>query len=88
MTATTHIAGPDVEVNAHLRQRCAWCGTTLADYALERIAVPTGQNPRPATWSVGALVTVDGNASWTVDHADGDPLPGDACARLHPELTA
>ena len=82
-----HIAGSDVHVNSLLRQRCAWCGATLIDYDLDRIAVPEGQDPTPATWPVGALVAVDGHASWTVDHEDGDPPPEGACALLDAEVT-
>lgn len=75
---TTHIAAQQVTLNdRHLRQLCGWCGHTLIDYDLARIAVPLGQDPTPGTWPVGALVTVDGPASWVID---GDQLPDDACA--------
>jgi hypothetical protein len=70
-----------------LRQRCSWCGTALCDYDLERAAVPQGQDPRPAMWETGALVQVDGNASWVLDHEDGDEVPGNACARLDDAVT-
>ena len=83
----THIAGPHVTVNARLRQRCAWCGATLIDYDLDRMAVPVGQDSTPATWPAGALVAVDGPASWLVDHEDGAPLPDDACAVIDAEVT-
>ena len=82
-----HIAGPDVTIDNQLRQRCAWCGAVLIDYALERIAVPEGQDPRPGTWPVGALVEVDGNASWIRDHVDGELLPGNACGQIDHEVT-
>ncbi|HZB28951.1 MAG TPA: hypothetical protein VE465_02175 [Streptosporangiaceae bacterium] len=85
-----HIAGPDITVGHHLRQRCAWCGATLIDDDLTRLAVPAGQDPRPATWTVGALVEVDGDnprASWVVEHVDGDPLPDNACGALDPAAT-
>lgn len=87
MSAVIHIAGPDVQVGQHLRQRCAWCGATLLDYALDRIAVPVGQDPRPSTWPVGALVAVDGPGSWVVEHEDGAQLPAAACGQLDPEAT-
>lgn len=87
MTAVTHIAGLDVQVGPYLRQRCGWCGAVLSDYDLTRVAVQEGQNPRPAMWAIGALVTIDGNASWTVDHQDGEQLPADACAQLDPAVT-
>lgn len=87
MTATTHIAGIDVTVGHQLRQRCAWCGTVLLDYDLTRIAVLDGDDPRPGTWAVGALVHSDGHAAWS-DAKAVDMLPDDACARAHPELTA
>lgn len=85
---TIHIAGNDVQVGTQLRQRCAWCGAILVDYDLVRVAVPIGQDPRPATWPVGALVEVDGNASWVVEHEDGATIPAGACANLDHEVTA
>jgi hypothetical protein len=48
---------------------------------------PVGTDPTPATWPVGELIAVDGHASWTVDHEDGQPLPGGACALLDAEVT-
>jgi hypothetical protein len=88
MTATTHIAGIAVQVGPRLRQRCAWCGATLADYDLSRIAVPEGQDPTPATWAADELVEVDGCASFVVPHEDGADLPENACARIDHEVTA
>jgi len=88
MTTVIHIAGQQVQVGHLLRQRCSWCGATLCDYDLTRIAVPVGQDPRPAMWETGRLIAVDGNASWVVDHEDGAELPDGACAKLDPEVTA
>lgn len=82
-----HIAGEPIQIGTHLRQRCGWCGATLLDYALDRIGVPAGQDPRPGTWTTGALVAVDGNASYVVNHTDGDQLPAEACGTLDPEVT-
>lgn len=87
MTAVVHIAGLRVEVNNQLRQRCAWCGATLIDYALDRVMVPVDQPGPPATWPVGGLVAVDGNASYACDHDPTQPLPDGACALLDPEVT-
>lgn len=88
MSGLIHIAGVHVQIgDCYLRQRCAWCGAVLIDYDLANIAVPEGQDPTPAVWPHGDLVQVDGMASWTVEHADGGPLPPDACALLDPELT-
>jgi len=83
----THIAGLDVQVGRFLRQRCAWCGAVLSDYDLALVAVLEGQNPRPAMWTVGALVAIDGAAAWVVEHEDGAELPTDACAQLDPAVT-
>lgn len=82
-----HIVGPAIQIGPLLRQRCAWCGATLLDYDLERIAVPINQPGPPATWADGDLVAVDGNASYTVAHEDGDQLPDAACARIDPGVT-
>lgn len=78
---TTHIAAPHITVDdRYLRQRCAWCGELLLDLDLDRVEVPIGQPGPPATWPMGALVTVDGPASWTAG-APGDRMPDDACVR-------
>lgn len=88
-----HIAGVDIQVGPHLRQRCSWCGAVLIDYEnLDQIAVAiTEEDPnpstRPATWPTGKLVGVAGNAQWAVPHEDGDPIPATACARLDPAVT-
>lgn len=88
MTAVVHIAGTQVQVGSRLRQRCSWCGAVLCDYDLERIAVPEGQDPRPAMWGPGALISVDGGCSYVVEHEDGAQLPAEACAQLDHEVTA
>jgi hypothetical protein len=87
MTAVIHIAGPEIQVGQHLRQRCAWCGAVLLDYALDRVAVPIGQDPRLATWPVYELVAVDGPGSYVVGHEDGAELPEGACGKLDPAAT-
>ena len=79
MGEVIHFAGNDVQVNHLLRQRCAWCGFVLIDFDLNRVAVPVGQDPRPATWPVSSLVAVDGNASWVVEHDAVNPLPENTC---------
>lgn len=77
--SVTHIAAPHVTIDGrYRRQRCAWCEAVLAEYDLSRIAVPVGTDPDPGHWPEGALITVDGNASW-IEEAEG--LPDDACAR-------
>lgn len=89
-----HIAGPAIQIGALLRQRCSWCGVTLLDYDLDRIAMavmPLGDdhpNTGPSTWPQGELVAKDGNASYVVAHEDGAQLPEDACGKVPAELTA
>lgn len=94
MTAVIHIAGAQVQVGTHLRQRCSWCGATLCDYELTRIAVYVGEDHDPATpvptpgmWETGKLIAVDGPASYVVDHIDGAELPDGACALLDDAVT-
>lgn len=88
--AMTHIVGLDVMVGPVRRQRCGWCGVLLDQLDLTRVAWPLnpdGSDPGPPPpWPVGALMRTDGAFSSVVDHADGDQLPDDACARL-PEGT-
>jgi hypothetical protein len=85
VTSLTHIAGAQVQIGSRLRQRCTWCGASLADYDLTRITVPEGQDPRPPMWPPLALVRVDGCASFIVE--PGEELPEDACGRLDDEVT-
>lgn len=86
MGEIVHIAGAKVEVGGRwLRQLCAWCGYTLIDYDLTRIAVPVGQDQTPPTWTIGALVAVDGSLSEVRDHVEGADLPGNACAVIEGE---
>lgn len=98
MTGVVHIVGPEIQVGQLLRQRCAWCGGLLLDYDLARTASPCGddcrangckpEHHRPATWPAGGLVEVDGGATWTVPHQDGDQLPANACGQLDAAVTA
>ena len=79
--AIVHFAGIEIQIDAKLRQRCAWCGAMLIDYDLDNIAVPEGQDPTPATWPVGALVFRDGSLAYTVKLLPDEPLPANACSR-------
>lgn len=97
MTGVAHLAGPDIEFNTHdghvLRQRCSWCGTTLIDVNLSRIAVPIGQDPTYPHWTVGSFVEVDmpdkaGGVSFTVEWEHPAPVPENACMRMPLEVTA
>ena len=88
MTALIHIAGLDVTIGERLlRQRCAWCGATLLDYDLTRVAVPVGQDPRPAIWQLGELIAVDGNGTYSVPHEAGAELPAGSCGLIDPDVT-
>ena len=82
-----HFAGIDVQVGALLRQRCSWCGVVLNDYNLDLVAVPVDQPGRPPTWEVSALVQVEGNVAWVVEHVRGERLPAGTCADLDPSAT-
>lgn len=80
--SVTHIASEHVVIgDQYLRQRCAWCGETLLEYDLARVAVPAGTDPMPATWPHGALVRIDGDYSTIRAETDDKVLPFDACAR-------
>lgn len=79
----THLVGLEVVIGGrYYRQRCAWCDETLIDLDLALIAVPDGQDPTPAFWTVGSLVRHAG-ALWTVvepDVREGETqTPEDAC---------
>lgn len=96
MSAVVHIAGPSIQIGSHLRQRCSWCGATLIDYALDRVAVAIdpASDPRgdleaaiPATWPFDALVARDGGMSYVIELPEGERLPEGACGRLAPEAT-
>lgn len=78
----THIAGEVVTIHIrggeYMRQRCGWCGETLLEYDLSRVAVPVDQPGPPAAWPVGGLVA--GGVSHVSHGVDGLVLPEDACA--------
>jgi hypothetical protein len=80
-----HMAGADIQIDSVIRQRCAWCGTLLIEYDLNRIAVIDGQ--ALVTWTVGALVVVDGGMSWIDESAQAHDLPANSCAFLDVEVT-
>ncbi len=83
----THIAGTDIQIGPHLRQRCGWCGAVIEDHDLRNVQGLEGTNPRPPTWTVGALVVLDGVGAWTIPHEDGAELPDNACMNLDPAVT-
>lgn len=74
-----HIAGIPVRIGARHRQRCGWCGEILTDCDLNNIAVPVGMERGPSAWPAQELIAVYGNASWVVDHKDGDEMPPQSC---------
>lgn len=80
MIEITHIAGLVITLDGHVRQRCAWCSTILVDQELANVAVPDDQPDKSfPTWPVLRLVTICGNASWTL--GEDERLPLTACAR-------
>jgi hypothetical protein len=81
--SVSHIAGDVVIIDEQfMRQRCGWCGETLLEYNLARVAVPVGTDPTPASWSAGSVVRVEGGMSATVELDMMRPvLPDDACSR-------
>lgn len=81
-TEVIHIAGSWLQVGPQLRQRCAWCGATLIDMDLSRVAVPEGQDPTPAKWEPGSLVGVLGNAQWAVPHTEAMQMKSDSPWRV------
>lgn len=84
MSARIHIAGFAVRVGPFGRQLCAWCGARLQDYDSRLVASSDGRGP--GFWETGALVAVDGGASWIVAHKDGDKLPAGWCGDDRPRL--
>lgn len=85
MSSVSHVAGNVVRLGPRIMQRCAFCGTKLADN--HRVAMPAGQGEFP-TWECGAFVRVtDGNPSREerIGHWD-DPnierVPDDFCFHL------
>jgi hypothetical protein len=87
MPPVIHIAGRQVQIGRQLRQRCSWCGALLEDHQLGAGAGDDG-NPGPPMWEPGALVALDGNASYVVEHEDGKDLPPGACGLLDHSVTA
>lgn len=94
----THIAGHAITLGGkHMRQRCEWCGKTLLDYDLTRVAVmiTPGEPPSPPSqYPVGHLIRFDGGASYPLNPEDlgvddlGNVVPPtDACIQLDPAVT-
>lgn len=81
--SVTHIAAPALHIfGMYIRQRCAWCGTIILEYDLNRVAVPEGTDPMPATWAPMVMVRVDGHMSAEVEPVEEDgniKLPMDSC---------
>lgn len=95
----THIPGECITLGGRfMRQRCSWCGKTLLDYDLTRVAVEIvpGEEPRgPGHYPTGSLVRFDGPVSLVLEadelgHDDAGHVltPDDACTRLDPAVTA
>lgn len=103
MTVVTHLAGAAIHFDAHVRQRCEWCGYVLIDQDLTQIAVLVEDADKPfPTWPAGGLVEVDaedadGHAFASrmfsvVEPELGDDgitpkAPENSCLRLPPEMT-
>lgn len=94
MSAVTHLAGPKIEANGQLRQRCAWCGAVLFDYVLANVAVLGDEWREPGVAEEGGWWCVDGNFAHAVERVrrEDDPerwaIPENACINIDPEVTA
>jgi hypothetical protein len=87
-TAIVHFVGPDIRIDdKRMRQRCAWCGTLLLEYDLDRIQVPVGQRQGMARFEVGTLLEVYEGMRQLISHKPGDKLPPNTCAELDDEVT-
>lgn len=77
----THIAGMPIALRDRwYRQRCAWCGELLIDGDVTmEMSIGGGS---PGCWEEGALVRLDGPASFTIGTIGEEPLPDDCCAIL------
>jgi hypothetical protein len=89
-----HLAGPAITFQAHVRQRCSWCGYVLIDQDLTRIAVPIEDAGKPfPTWGfetfVGVVTTGGFSASRHVpdDPEDRTKVPAGSCMGLPVDLT-
>lgn len=95
-TGVAHVAGPDIAFNTPdgqvLRQRCSWCGATLIDVNLSRIAVPVGQEGPYPVWAIGSFVQTDSpdghGGMWSaIEWEHPAPVPANACMRMPLEVT-
>ncbi len=87
--AVVHIAGHVVEIDARLRQRCAWCGALLVDHDRSAVVSLSGeQTVQAEAWAPGSLV--EKGMGWTasIPLKAGDKLPANACFQLDPAVTA
>lgn len=73
-----HLPAQAIMVGPLQRQRCAWCGTILADYDLRYVGVPLGQDGTPPYWPVDEWIETDGCYTGVVEIEDGK-YPENAC---------
>jgi hypothetical protein len=84
MTDTvTHVAGPVVEIDGRIVQRCACCGEKLADNLNCAMPLnPDGTPPAFPTWTQKALVQIEGNRMSVIGEFGTDEIPHDFCLAL------
>lgn len=88
-----HVAGPPIQVDSWLRQRCSWCGAVIINQNLELTAVPVEPDGSAAsypTWEMGAVVAIDGGLSYVVAAPTEEFRMDDyqaCCISLDPEVT-
>lgn len=88
-----HVAGTYLGFQAHLRQRCAWCGALLVDIHVPPEMADSDGNVEVGYFEPGIFVCIpydeEGGEMWTLDGFNPlvDPVPDVCCMKLDPEVT-
>lgn len=82
--STTHVAGPTIQIQNRIIQRCAICGEKLCDNLNTMAPLnPDGSPPGFPTWAEQALIQIDGNRSLVIgEFHQAEGFPKDFCLEL------
>lgn len=85
METVSHLAGPWVEFDGRLIQRCLVCGEKLADSKnVAMMLNPDGTTPPAPRFATGHFIqfTVGQNPRRALDLGDSEKFPEDSCIAL------
>jgi hypothetical protein len=91
MAEVVHLAGPQIEFDGVIRQRCVRCGALIEERDRSRTAVKTDPTAseevqrEEAARTIEAMwtgwVAIDGHVKWSVDELEDGRAPERSCMR-------